>query len=157
MHALTNEVDRAAMAAHQGLFMLSGAVIASLYVAASLVIFPAATILMLGLCAALILLLRAKTRAVLDAGSDYSDVAGSVYAASIEHFQSLKTARMYGAQRRTCELFARLTRDMARASVAMTREQLSADAWFEVGSRPDDGRGVGWSRSSCWRFHPPKS
>jgi ATP-binding cassette, subfamily C, bacterial len=133
VHALTNEVDRAAMAAHQGLFMLSGAVIGSLYVTASLVIFPAATLLMLGLSAVLIVLLRARTRAVFDTGSDYSDVAGSVYGTSIEHFQGLKTAKMYGAQRRTCELFARLTRDMARASVAMTREQLTADAWFEVG------------------------
>ncbi len=70
---------------------------------------------------------------MFDAGSEYSDVAGIVYGASIEHFQGLKTAKMYGARRRTCEIFARLTRDMAGASVAMTREQLIADAWFEVG------------------------
>jgi ATP-binding cassette subfamily C protein len=134
VHALTNEVDRAGAAAHQGLYTLSGAGVAALYIALSLILFPAATLLMLALCATLALLLRAKTRAVHRAGGDFTAVTNAVYGAAIEHFQSIKTAKMYGAQQRTCEIFSRLTQDMTVTSVRMTSEQLSADAWFEIGS-----------------------
>ena len=134
VHALTNEVDRASGAAYQGLSTVSGAAVAMLYVAASFILFPAATLLMLGLCAALALLLRAKTRAVYSTGAEVSDVTNSVYSAAIEHFQSIKTAKMYGAQRRTCEIFSGLTRDMTATTLKLTSEQLSADAWFEIGS-----------------------
>ena len=134
VHALTNEVDRASGAAYQGLNAVSGGAVATLYVAASLILFPAATLLMLGLCAVLALLLRAKTRSVYSIGGDFSDVMNSIYSAAIEHFQSIKTAKMYGAQRRTCDIFSGLTRDMTVTSVRLTSEQLSADAWFEIGS-----------------------
>ena len=134
VHGLTNEVDRAGSAAHQGLYTVSSAAVATLSVAASLILFPGATLLMLALCAALLVLLRAKTRAVHRAGGDFSEVSNTVYAAAIEHLQGIKTAKMYGARQRTCEIFARLTRDMAATSVRMSREQFSADAWFEAGS-----------------------
>ena len=134
VHALTNEVDRASGAAHQGLYTISGAAVAVLYIGASFILFPTATLLMLALCAALALLLRVKTNAVYRAGIDYSAVMNAVYAAAIDHFQSIKTAKMYGAQDRTCAIFSGLTRDMTVTSVRMTSEQLSADAWFEIGS-----------------------
>jgi ATP-binding cassette, subfamily C, bacterial len=134
VHALTNEVDRASGAAYQGLNTVSGAAVAALYIAASFILFPAATLLMLGLCAVLALLLRAKTRAVYSAGGEMSDVTNSVYSAAIEHFQSIKTAKMYGAQRRTCDIFSGLTREMTVTGLRLTSEQLSADAWFEIGS-----------------------
>ncbi len=134
VHALTNEVDRASGAAHQGLYTVSGAAVAAIYIAASLILFPASTLLMLALCAVLGLLLRAKTRTVYSVGSEVSDVTNSVYAAAIEHFQSIKTAKMYGARRRTCNIFSGLTREMTAAGLRLTNEQLSADAWFEIGS-----------------------
>jgi ATP-binding cassette, subfamily C, bacterial len=134
VHALTNEVDRASGAAHQGLYTMSGAAVAALYIAASFILFPASTLLMLALCAVLGLLLRAKTRAVYNVGTEVSDVTNSVYAAAIEHFQSIKTAKMYGAQRRTCDIFSGLTREMTATGLRLTNEQLSADAWFEIGS-----------------------
>lgn len=134
VHALTNEVDRASLAAHQGLYTVSSAAIAALYVGASLILFPTATLLMLGLCAVLMLLLRAKTRAVYHTGAEVSDVTSSVYSAAIEHFQSIKTAKMYGAQRRTCGIFSGLTREMTATNLRLSGEQLSADAWFEIGS-----------------------
>jgi ATP-binding cassette, subfamily C, bacterial len=134
VHALTNEVDRASGAAYQGLNTVSGAAVATLYIAASFILFPAATLLMLGLCAVLALLLRAKTRAVYSAGGEMSDVTNSVYSAAIEHFQSIKTAKMYGAQGRTCDIFSGLTREMTLTGLRLTSEQLSADAWFEIGS-----------------------
>src|SRR5579885_2702470 len=148
VHALTGEVDRAGAAAYQGLQTLSGAAVAGLYIAASLILFPPATLLMIGLCGALALMLRARTRAVHRAGADFSGVVNAVYAAAIEHLQSLKTAKMYGAQERTCELFARLTREMAAASVRMDREQLSADAYFEIGAAAMMGA-VQIGRASC--------
>ena len=134
VHALTNEVDRASGAAHQALYTVSSAAVAALYIAASFVLFPGATLLMLGLCAALALLLRAKTRAVYSVGGEVSHVTNSVYSAAIEHFQSIKTAKMYGAQRRTCDIFSGLTREMTATGLKLTSEQLSADAWFEIGS-----------------------
>ena len=134
LHGLTEEVDRAGVAAHEGLYTVSAAVIASLYAAVSLILFPAVTVLMLGLCCILSIWLHAKTRAVHRAGYEFSALTKAVYAAALEHFQSIKTAKIYGAQQRTCEIFSRLTRDMALSSVRMTREQRSADAWFEVGS-----------------------
>ena len=134
VHALTSEVDRAGAAAHQGLYTMSGAAVAALYVGASLILFPAATLLMLAICAALAVALHARTRAVHRAGGDYSAVAAGVYAAAIEHLQGIKTAKMYGAQRRTCQSFARLTRNMAAAGIRISREQLAADAWFEIGA-----------------------
>ena len=134
VHALTNEVDRASGAAHQGLYTVSGAAVAGLYIAASFILFPATTLLMLALCAVLGLLLRTKTRAVYNVGTEVSDVTNSVYAAAIEHFQSIKTAKMYGAQRRTCDIFSGLTKEMTATGLRLTNEQLSADAWFEIGS-----------------------
>jgi ATP-binding cassette, subfamily C, bacterial len=134
VHALTNEVDRASGAAHQGLYTVSGAAVAALYIAASFILFPASTLLMLALCAVLGLLLRAKTRAVYSVGTEVSDVTNSVYAAAIEHFQSIKTAKMYGARQRTCDIFSGLTREMTATGLRLTNEQLSADAWFEIGS-----------------------
>jgi ATP-binding cassette subfamily C protein len=134
VHALTNEVDRAANAAHQGLYTVSGAAVAALYIAASFILFPAPTLVMLGLCAFLWWLLRARTRSVHSAGGDFSIVASAVYSAAIEHFQSIKTAKMYSAEQRTCQIFSRLTGSMAATGIRMTREQLSADAWFEIGS-----------------------
>jgi ATP-binding cassette, subfamily C, bacterial len=134
VHALTNEVDRASLATHQGLHTVSGAAVAALYITASFILFPAATLLMLALSAVLALMLRAKTRSVYNVGADVSDVTSSVYSAAIEHFQSIKTAKMYGAQRRTCEIFSGLTRDMVATGLRMSSEQLTADAWFEIGS-----------------------
>jgi ATP-binding cassette, subfamily C, bacterial len=134
VHALTDEVDRAGVATHQGLYTISWAAIAALYATASLVLFPTVTLIMLGLCCALAMSLRVKTRAAHRAGYDFSTVANAVYSAAMEHFQSIKTAKIYGAQRRTCEIFSRLTRAMAQTSVRMGHEQLSADAWFEIGS-----------------------
>jgi ATP-binding cassette subfamily C protein len=134
VHALTNEVDRASLAAHQGLYTVSSAAIAALYIGASFILFPTATLLMLGLCAVLVLLLRAKTRAVYNAGGQVSDVTSSVYSTAIEHFQSIKTAKMYGAQRRTCDIFSDLTREMTVTNLRLSGEQLSADAWFEIGA-----------------------
>jgi len=134
VHALTNEVDRASGAAHYALYTVSGAAVAGLYIAASFILFPAATLLMLGLCAVLALSLRGKTRAVYGVGGEVSDVTNAVYSAAIEHFQSIKTAKMYGAQQRTCDIFSGLTRDMTVTSLRLNSEQLSADAWFEIGS-----------------------
>jgi ATP-binding cassette, subfamily C, bacterial len=134
LHGLTEEVDRAGVAAHEGLYTVSGAAMTTLYAATSLILFPAVTLLLLGLCCALALWLRAKTRAVHRAGYEFSAVTKAVYSAAMEHFQSIKTAKIYGAQQRICEIFSRLTRDMALSSLGMTREQLSADACFEVGS-----------------------
>lgn len=134
VHALTNEVDRASLATHQGLHTVSGAAVAALYITASFILFPAATLLMLALSGVLALLLRVKTRAVYSVGADVSEVTNSVYSAAIEHFQSIKTAKMYGAQRRTCEIFSGLTRDMTATGLRLSSEQLTADAWFEIGS-----------------------
>ena len=134
VHALTVEADRAGIAAYQSLWIVSAAAITALYATVSMILFPATTMLMLGLCAVIALLMRARTRAVHRAGTELSDTGNLVYGAAIEHFQSLKTAKMYGAQRRTGEIFSCLSRDMAAASVGMVREQLSADAWFDIGS-----------------------
>jgi len=134
VHALTGEVDRVGAATYYVLMLVSGAVVAGLYAAASFALFPAATLVALGLCAALGLALRGKTRAIHRGGEEYSDLSAQLYAAAIEYLQSLKTARMYGAQQRNCRIFGRLNQDAADTSLAIAREHLSAESWFEIGS-----------------------
>ncbi len=130
VHALTNEVDRAARAAHQGLSMLSGAVdCIALYDRPAWSFSPPRHCLMLGLCAALSLLLRAKTRAVLDAGSDYSDVAAQRLRRLDRAFpepQDREDVRRAAAHLRTLRAphprhGARQRRDDARATLPRTR------------------------------------
>ncbi len=72
VHALTLEAERAGIAAHQGLWFGSAAVITVLYAAVSMILFPGTTLPILGLCAVPMLLLRARTRAVHRAGAELS-------------------------------------------------------------------------------------
>ncbi len=58
----------------------------------------------------------------------------SVYAATIEHVQSLKTAKAYGAQERNIRLFAGLSNSVAEAGGVSNREIVKAGLWFELGS-----------------------
>ncbi len=58
----------------------------------------------------------------------------SLYAATIEHLQSLKAAKTYGAEARNFSIFSGLSAEVVRANVFGARQQAIAATWFELGS-----------------------
>jgi ATP-binding cassette, subfamily C, bacterial len=134
VHALTAEVDRVGTATYYGLSLTGGVALAGLYTAISFVLFPGATMLALGFCTALSLLLRHKVAAVRLKGEEFSDISARLYAAAIEHLQGLKTTKMYSALQRNSRIFAALNQDAATTSLMMTRQHLLTELWFEMSS-----------------------
>ena len=61
-------------------------------------------------------------------------IANTLYAATEEHLQSLKTARAYGATDRNYAIFSDLSRHIADTYVTNTREQAVISGWFQIGA-----------------------
>src|SRR5271169_5300072 len=67
-------------------------------------------------------------------GEEVSTTSKSLYAATIEHLQSLKAAKTYGAEERNYSIFSSLSAEVVRANVDGARQQALAATWFELGS-----------------------
>jgi ATP-binding cassette subfamily C protein len=134
VHALTAELSRAGQAAFHLMMLAGDVILTSLYVLIALRLAPAMTAIVIACAALLAATLRGRSRALEQTGAELSASTNSLFAATADHLQNLKTVKAYGAEARNYEIFAKLTHEVARANVEAEQQQTSASAWFELGS-----------------------
>ena len=105
-----------------------------LYMAIAFALSAGMTSLVLVFGALLTLVFRGRTHAIEEQGEEVSSTNKSLYAATIEHLQSLKAAKTYGAEERNFSIYSDLSADVVRANVDGARQQAVAATWFELGS-----------------------
>ena len=133
-HALTAEIERAEVGTFGALSLASTLLLFLLYFGIALAISVPMTALAIGCGIVLVALLRGRTRLLRGAGAELSDRTKGLYAATVEHLQSLKAAKMYGVQQRNYESYARLSRKVALANVNIERQRAANGSLFEIGS-----------------------
>lgn len=134
VHALTSEIERIGMTAYYAMQVAGDAVMTAIYVAIAFAFSPAITLAVVGAGAALTFGLRRRGAALHRAGEAIAAENRTLYGATVEHMQSLKTAKAYNAQDRNLAFFTDLVRNAARASIDANRHMLRAGFWFELGS-----------------------
>jgi ATP-binding cassette, subfamily C, bacterial len=133
-HALTSEIDRVGDATNIILQLAADLVIGILYLAIAFALSAGMTLLVLLSGALLAFAFRGRTRVIEAAGEEVSASTKSLYAATIEHLQSLKAAKAYGAERRNFAIFSELSAEMAAANLKGARQLAMASTWFELGT-----------------------
>jgi ATP-binding cassette subfamily C protein len=133
-HALTSEIDRIGWTTNVILQLAGDVVIGILYLTIAFALSAGMTVLVLMSGALLAFIFRGRTQAIEDTGEQVSASAKSLYAATIEHLQSLKAAKTYGAEARNFAIFSELSADVATANVEGARQQAAASTWFELGT-----------------------
>ncbi len=133
-HALTSEIGRIGIGTNLALVFAGEVVIGILYITIAFALSVRMTALVLISGALLSFVSRGRTRAIEKKGEEVSSTNKSLYAATIEHLQSLKAAKTYGAEARNFSIFSVLSTDVARANVDSARQQAIAATWFELGT-----------------------
>jgi ATP-binding cassette subfamily C protein len=133
-HALTAEIERVEVATFEALSLAASVLLFLLYLAIALAISAPMTGLALGCGIVLVALLRRRTALLRGAGAELSERTKGLYAATVEHLQSLKAAKLYGVQERNAKSYATLCREVARANVDIERQQAATNSLFEIGS-----------------------
>jgi ATP-binding cassette, subfamily C, bacterial len=133
-HALTSEVDRTGGATGIILQLAGDVLIGILYLAIAFALSAGMTTLVLVSGATLAFAFRGRTKAIEDTGEEISASNRLLYAAAIEHLQSLKAAKAYGAEARNFSTFSNLSARVAQANVDGVRQQATAATLFELGS-----------------------
>lgn len=105
-HALTSELGRVAGATSQFLSLVSQVVLAAVYVALAFRLSMVMTAVALACGAILLLLLFPAVKVSRSLGEELSDASREMFAAISEHMGALKTAKSYGTERRSVELFS---------------------------------------------------
>jgi ATP-binding cassette subfamily C protein len=133
-HALTHEIYRIGNGTNVALVFTGEVVLGILYMAIAFALSAGMTALVLISGAMLTFVFRGRTHAIEEQGEEVSSTNKSLYAATIEHLQSLKAAKTYGAEERNFSIFSGLSADVVRANVDGARQQAIAATWFELGS-----------------------
>jgi ATP-binding cassette subfamily C protein len=133
-HALTHEIYRIGSGTNLALVFAGEIVLLVLYMAIAFALSAGMTSLVLVFGALLTLVFRGRTHAIEEQGEEVSSTNKSLYAATIEHLQSLKAAKTYGAEERNFSIYSNLSADVVRANVDGARQQAVAATWFELGS-----------------------
>jgi len=133
-HALTHEIYRIGNGTDLALVFAGEIVLLVLYMAIAFALSAGMTTLVLVFGALLTFVFRGRTRAIEEQGEEVSSTNKSLYAATIEHLQSLKAAKTYGAEERNFSIFSSLSAEVVRANVEGARQQAVAATWFELGS-----------------------
>jgi ATP-binding cassette subfamily C protein len=133
-HALTHEIYRIGNGTNVVLIFTGEVVLGTLYMAIAFALSAGMTALVLISGAMLTFIFRGHTHAIEEQGMEVSSTNKSLYAATIEHLQSLKAAKTYGAEERNFSIFSDLSSDVVRANVDGARQQAVAATWFELGS-----------------------
>jgi ATP-binding cassette, subfamily C, bacterial len=133
-HALTHEVYRIGNGTNFALVFAGEVVLGILYMTIAFALSAGMTLLVLISGALLTFIFRKRTWAIETQGEEVSATNKSLYAATIEHLQSLKAAKTYGAQERNFSIFSNLSSEVARANLDGVRQQAVAATWFELGS-----------------------
>ena len=133
-HALTHEIYRIGSGTNLALVFAGEIVLLVLYMAIAFALSAGMTGLVLVSGALLTLVFRGRTHAIQEQGEEVSSTNKSLYSATIEHLQSLKAAKTYGAEERNFSIYSNLSADVVRANVNGVRQQAIAATWFELGS-----------------------
>jgi ATP-binding cassette subfamily C protein len=133
-HALTHEISRIGNGTMLALMLASEIALGVLYLAIAFALSAGMTVLVLVSGALLAFVFRGRTHAIETQGEEVSATSKSLYAATIEHLQSLKAAKAYGAEARNISIFSALSADVARTNLDSIRQQAVAATWFELGS-----------------------
>jgi len=133
-HVLTAEIDRVEQLTFGMLSLASAVLLFLLYFGIALAVSAPMTALALGCGILLVALLRGRTALLRGAGAELSQRTRGLYAATVEHLQSLKAAKMYGVQERNVESYATLSREVAHANINIERQQAATSSLFEIGS-----------------------
>jgi len=133
-HALTTELDRVGAATYYVLSMSANGLILLVYVLLALQLSWVMTALVFLCGAALLLMLRKRTRAARWSGEEISFATNGLYAAAVDHLAGLKTTKSYGVEERSAGLFSDLAGQVANMYLNATRVYADAGFWFQVGS-----------------------
>jgi ATP-binding cassette subfamily C protein len=133
-HALTHEIYRIGNGTNLALVFTGEIVLLVLYMAIAFALSAGMTGLVLVSGALLTFVFRGRTHAIQTQGEEVSSTNKSLYSATIEHLQSLKAAKTYGAEERNFSIYSNLSADVVRANVEGARQQAIAATWFELGS-----------------------
>src|ERR1700685_4392138 len=133
-HALTHEIYRIGNGTDLALVFAGEIVLLVLYMAIAFALSAGMTTLVLVFGALLTFVFRGRTHAIEEQGEEVSSTNKSLYAATIEHLQSLKAAKTYGAEERNFSIYSSLSAEVVRANVDGVRQEAIAATWFELGS-----------------------
>lgn len=126
VHSLTGDLEDAADAPSHLLALLTGGLLALVYLAVAFRLSAAVTMLGVLGGAVLLLVLRRRRHAARRAAMDVHELTAELFAAAAEHVDGLKTTKAYGAERRSERRFA--AESGAVASANERCERLFADA-----------------------------
>ena len=133
-HALTHETYRIGNGTNVVLIFMGEVVLGILYMTIAFAFSAEMTALVLVAGALLTFVFRGRTHEIEAQGEEVSSTNKSLYAATIEHLQSLKAAKTYGAEERNFSIYSNLSADVVRANVDGARQQAIAATWFELGA-----------------------
>jgi ATP-binding cassette subfamily C protein len=133
-HLLTEELRHVSDAISLSFSLINLTCLTLLYLAIALKLSAPMTVLVLAMGAALMLFQRSSMGRTRASGKALSESVGEVYAATEEHLLNLKSVKTYDAEDRDVQMFAGLTREVARHSMRSVRHQAAASFRFEVGS-----------------------
>ena len=133
-HALTTELDRVGAATSFLLQLVTDMVLASVYVLLALQLSATMTGTVFAAGLLLLLALRKKTQQARWTGEDISMATNGLYSAAIEHLSGMKTAKSYGVEERTADIFSKLSEKVARMYTNAGRNYAETSFWFTVGS-----------------------
>ena len=133
-HALTTELDRVGTATSDLLRLLTNAIMGSIYILLALQLSAVMTALVFVFGAVLLLLFGRNRREALYTGEDISLVTSGLYATSIEHLAGMKTAKSYGVEGRSADLFSRRADRVAQVHLNAIRNYAGTSFWATVGS-----------------------
>jgi ATP-binding cassette subfamily C protein len=125
-HSLTADLENAADAPSDLLDLVTGALLALVYLGLAFRLSVPVTMLGAAGGAGLVLVLRRRRHAARRAGEDVHERTAELFAAAAEHVDGLKTTKAYGAERRSEQLFAEESTAVADANERC--ERLFADA-----------------------------
>ena len=125
-HSLTGELEDAADAPSHLLALITGALLALVYIGVAFRLSVPVTMLGAVGGAGLVFLLRRRRQAARRVAMNVHELTAELFAATAEHVDGLKTTKAYGAERRTEQLFAAESAAVADANVRS--ERLFADA-----------------------------
>lgn len=132
LHALTEEVDRAAHAAFLLLALAAEALVSAVFVVAAFAVSPAATGVAL-MCAGVVLVaLRGRIARAHGVGVEVGEAGSEVLFGAVEQMGALKVARSYGAEERHLRAFEERSCSRAARTVAMYRNHADVELRFRL-------------------------
>jgi ATP-binding cassette, subfamily C, bacterial len=131
-HALTSELQRVGVATYQLMGLAGSALVGAVYIGFALRVSPVMTGLAIVCGLVPLLLVGGRIRRAAVAGDRIDEASQEFYAATIEHLAAAKTAKSYGAEDRSSEVFERLARAVARTNIDSMRLHVNDRALIDL-------------------------